>query len=315
MHNGEKRAGRSDARLRSFKKASQGWTGGTPSIYRVFQGENNLPGVHGFWCSMCMSTRIQSSPSMKLRHWNPAEVEFFGVGRELRTRLDLQRPSVSSDGSDRKQSNGFFIMKYTDYEHDSEVWMVCCRLFLDMAFVSNHGTIFPPSGYVGRVLWCLKKLPMSSEVILFSPDSRVFNKFIQVSAGFLHVKKVPARFWQCFKNVPTSFFIFLFQVVSLVCTTRLNHWRLETLESPILGTMKIWNPGFFDSWNLSDQNLPMNLANSNLRPSFDGPEISDKIRTGFFIGILYWASEMPINMKHTSRTAQIGGGSFKDRTP
>ena len=75
-----------------------------------------------------------------------------------------------------------------------------------MAFVSNHGTIFPPSGYVGRVLWCLKKLPMSSEVILFSPDSRVFNKFIQVSAGFLHVKKVPARFWQCFKNVPTSFF-------------------------------------------------------------------------------------------------------------
>jgi hypothetical protein len=59
----------------------------------------------------------------------------------------------------------------------------------------------------------------------------------------------------------------------------------------------------------------MNLANSNLRPSFDGPEISDKIRTGFFIGILYWASEMPINMKHTSRTAQIGGGSFKDRTP
>lgn len=178
-----------------------------------------------------------------------------------------------------------------------------------MAQFSRHPATLAGSFGVWRSFLWAQKSYCSHRIPGFSTSSFRFQQDSCMSRRF------PRGSGNVSRMCPRVFFIFLFQVVSLVCTTRLNHWRLETLESPILGTMKIWNPGFFDSWNLSDQNLPMNLANSNLRPSFDGPEISDKIRTGFFIGILYWASEMPINMKHTSRTAQIGGKSFKDRTP
>lgn len=131
-----------------------------------------------------------------------------------------------------------------------------------MAQFSRHPATLAGSFGVWRSFLWAQKSYCSHRIPGFSTSSFRFQQDSCMSRRF------PRGSGNVSRMCPRVFFIFLFQVVSLVCTTRLNHWRLETLESPILGTMKIWNPGFLIpetlvtkiyQWTLQTQTLDLRL--------------------------------------------------------